>query len=132
MKIGLIGYGKMGKAIEQLALSRGHTIVFAIHSKNKDELNKELLKKADVAFEFSGPSSSYQNCILCLDCELPVVCGTTGWNEKLALVKKQFISQKGTFFYAANFSVSMNVFFEINKFIKINTLSKIFYLSLTH
>ena len=115
MKIALIGYGKMGKAIEEIALQKGHSICLAINSKNPKDLTKEKLSKADVAIEFTTPEHAVDNILLCFNANVPVVCGTTGWNNDLKLVEEHCIKQEGALLYASNFSVGVNIFFEINK-----------------
>ena len=114
MKIAILGYGKMGKEIEKIALSRGNDVVIKIGEENLQDLTKENLKKADVAIEFSTPDTAYSNIQLCFECEVPVVVGTTGWLDKIDDCIQQTQSGKGLF-YASNFSVGVNVFFEINK-----------------
>ena len=115
MKIALIGYGKMGKMIEQIALERGNEIVLKIDIDNQYELTIENLKKADVAIEFTIPSSAIANYNLCFDAGIPVVSGTTGWLDKKEEVYSSCRSKNGTFFYASNFSVGVNIFFSINE-----------------
>jgi 4-hydroxy-tetrahydrodipicolinate reductase len=115
MKIALIGYGKMGKAIEEIAIQRGHTIVLTIDENNPVDFTKENVNAADVAIEFTGPHSAYENVKKLMDFGAPVVCGSTGWLEKLDEIKKICTEKKGTFLYASNFSVGVNIFFEVNK-----------------
>ena len=115
MKIALIGYGKMGKEIERIALSRGHEINLIIDINNQSDLNSENLKKCDVAIEFTVPSSAVSNYISCFEAGIPVVSGTTGWLDKKEEVYKKCNDTNGTFFYGSNFSVGVNLFFELNK-----------------
>lgn len=115
MKIALIGYGKMGKAIEEIALSRSHEVVLKIDIDNTADFTKENLIKADVAIEFTGPHSAYENVIKCIEFGIPLICGSTGWTEKLDEIKKLCMGKNGTFLYASNFSVGVNIFFELNK-----------------
>ena len=115
MKIALIGYGKMGKTIEAIAKDRGHEIVLTIDMDNQHDLTEENLKKADVAIEFTIPSSALNNYKKCFASGVPVVSGTTGWLERKAEVLKEMESQNGTFFYASNFSLGVNLFFALNK-----------------
>ncbi len=117
MNIALIGYGKMGKAIEQIALQRGHTIVLKIDFDNLQDFTKENLQKADVAIEFTGPHSAFENVMKCLQYGVPLVCGSTGWLDKWAEAKKISEEVNGTLLYASNFSVGVNLFFEINKYV---------------
>lgn len=115
MKLALIGYGKMGKAIEAIAKEKGHEIVLVIHSGNVQELTKENLSKADVAIECTGPHSAYQNIICCLEAGLPVVCGSTGWLHQYEAVVEKTHSCSGSFLYASNFSIGVNILFAINR-----------------
>lgn len=115
MNIALLGYGKMGRAIEEIALQKGHHIVLRIHDQNLEELTKENLQKADVAIEFTGPQSAAQNILLCFDAGVPVVCGTTGWLAQMNIVKEKCKEMNGSFLYASNFSIGVNIFFELNK-----------------
>jgi 4-hydroxy-tetrahydrodipicolinate reductase len=115
MRIALIGYGKMGKAIERIALSRGHDIILKIDLDNSTDLTKENLSKADVAIEFTGPSSAAQNLLKCADAGIPVVCGSTGWLNQYPDIKQAFEKNESAFLYASNFSIGVNIFFEINK-----------------
>lgn len=115
MKIALIGYGKMGKAIEEIAQQKGHTICFTITSQNLEELTKSNLQTADVAIEFSNPENAVNNILQCFDAGIPVVCGTTGWLDNLDKVKKICIEKNGSFIYASNFSIGVNIFFELNE-----------------
>ena len=115
MNIALIGYGKMGKAIEEAALKRGHQIVLKIGSANKEELNAEHLAKADVAIEFSRPEAAKDNVLACLNAGVNVISGTTGWNDEIPSVKK-IAEEKGlAFLHSSNFSIGVAIFFEINK-----------------
>ncbi len=115
MKIALIGYGKMGKTIEQIAIDRGHEIVLVIDINNQDDLTIENLKKADVAIEFTIPSSATANYETCFKSGVPVVSGTTGWLDRKETVLKMMEELDGTFFYASNFSLGVNLFFALNK-----------------
>lgn len=114
MKIALLGYGKMGKEIEKIALSRGNEIVLKIGRDNLSDLTEENISKADVAIEFSTPDTAYDNIQLCFKSNVPVVVGTTGWLDKMDSCINQTKEGKGLF-YASNFSVGVNVFFELNK-----------------
>jgi 4-hydroxy-tetrahydrodipicolinate reductase len=115
LKIALIGYGKMGKAIEGIALERGHEIVLKIDVDNAADITAANLQKADVAIEFTGPHSAFNNVMKCLEFGVPLVCGSTGWLDKMEEVEAYCKKQKGCFLYASNFSVGVNIFFEINK-----------------
>lgn len=105
----------MGKAIEKLAVTRGHKIVLKIDLDNGRELTPENLSKADVAIEFTGPSSAAANLRKCADSGVPVVCGSTGWLDEYESIKKAFEEKEGAFLYASNFSIGVNIFFEVNK-----------------
>ena len=115
MNIALIGYGKMGKAIEEIALERGHKILLKIDLDNQADLNKENLSKVDVAIEFTGPESAPNNLKTCFDAGTPVVCGSTGWLEHFDAIKDYSGKKNGAFVYASNFSVGVNIFFAVNE-----------------
>lgn len=115
MRIALIGYGKMGRAIEKTAVGRGHEIVLKIDLDNSFEMTKENLSKAEVAIEFTGPSSSAANLLKCAEAGIPAICGSTGWLEKYNAVKEAFLNNHTAFLYASNFSIGVNMFFELNK-----------------
>jgi 4-hydroxy-tetrahydrodipicolinate reductase len=115
MKIALLGYGKMGKTIEKLALQAGHEIVFRIGSKERASLDATELKKADVVIEFTQPESAVSNLLFCLEAGMPVVSGTTGWYHSLPAIQESFKSQNGSLVYASNFSVGVNLFLAINE-----------------
>jgi len=111
MKIALLGYGKMGKTIEKLAEAKGHQIVARISS-NRDFSE---LQKADVAIDFSIPEAAVKNINACFELGIPVVSGTTGWLEQYDSVLNTCLLRNGSFIYASNFSVGVNLFFELNK-----------------
>lgn len=115
MNIALIGYGKMGKEIEQIALSRGHKIALIVDAHNATTYTIDELKKADVAIEFSTPDSALGNIYKCFDAGVPIVVGTTGWLEKLEEVKKKCLEKKQTLFYTSNYSIGVNLFFKLNQ-----------------
>lgn len=115
MKIILIGYGKMGKAIEQVAVDKRHEVIHKITSSNKTELNTALIRKADAVIEFTRPDSVYENLKLCIDAGIPVVSGTTGWIEKLNEMEQYCLQKDGAMLWASNFSIGVNIFFEINE-----------------
>ena len=115
MKIALIGYGKMGKTIEQVALKRGHEIVLKITTANQHQMDTEHLQLADVAIEFTRPESARENVLKCLAAGINVVCGTTGWNESLEDACKSTQTHNVAFLHASNFCVGVNIFFEVNK-----------------
>ena len=111
MKIALLGYGKMGKSVEQAALQKDHEIVLRV----SDDIDRHALKEADVAIDFSIPKVAFRNITACLDQGIPVVSGTTGWlnqyDEAVAICK----NTGGAFLYASNFSLGVNLFFELNR-----------------
>lgn len=115
MKIALIGYGKMGKTIERIALDRGHEVVLKIDLDNQNELTTENLKKADVAIEFTIPESALNNYRECFKAGIAVVSGTTGWLSRKNEVLNELKNYNGTFFYASNFSLGVNLFFALNR-----------------
>ena len=115
MNIALIGYGKMGKTIEQIAVERGHTIVARIDLSTGENFDSEGFRMADVAIEFTAPGSAYQNYLKCFEENIAVASGTTGWLDKLETVKQMCSNQGKTFFSASNFSLGVNIFFQINK-----------------
>lgn len=114
MRIALIGYGKMGKAIEAVAIEKGHEIVLKIDLDNAADFNKENIAKADVAIEFTGPHSAFGNVMKCLELGVPLVCGSTGWLDKFEEAKQYCLKQNGTLIYASNYSIGVNLFFELN------------------
>lgn len=117
MEIALLGYGKMGKEIEKIAISKNHLIITKIDSPEDWRKNKTDFLKADVAIEFSTPENVVDNILKCFENNIPIVVGTTGWNDKLAEIKELCIKNNQTLFYASNFSIGVNIFFEINKYV---------------
>ena len=104
----------MGKEIEKIALDRGHEIVLKIDITNQEDLTIANLKTADVAIEFTTPASATTNYKLCFEAGIPVVSGTTGWLEQMPQVHQMCESMNGTFFYASNYSLGVNIFFALN------------------
>lgn len=117
MKIALIGYGKMGKAIEEIATAKGDEVVLRISIDNPEDFTAANLQKANVAIEFSTPESAADNIKKCFDAGVPVVCGTTGWLQDLHAIKQYCIEKNSAFLYASNFSVGVNLFFALNKYL---------------
>ncbi len=117
MKIALIGYGKMGKIIEKIALSRGHEIVARIDVDNMEDIHSDAFRSADTAIEFTMPKVAEENCRKALEEGVPVVCGTTGWADKMDGIKKLAEEKGKAFFWTSNFSVGVNVFFAVNKYL---------------
>lgn len=113
MKIGLYGYGKMGKTIEKIAQNQGHTIAWRLQK--EDQPTPELLRQADVAIEFTQPESGYQNVLKCLEAGIPVVSGTTGWQAQLPAAEAFCLQNGGAMLWASNFSVGVNLFFALNQ-----------------
>jgi 4-hydroxy-tetrahydrodipicolinate reductase len=113
MKIALLGYGRMGKTIEQIALQKGHEVVLKIDENSKDY----DISIADVAIDFSIPSVAFNNITNCFNNNVPVVCGTTGWLEKYDEATKLCTQKHGGFIYASNFSLGVNIFFELNEYL---------------
>jgi 4-hydroxy-tetrahydrodipicolinate reductase len=113
MKIALLGYGRMGKAIEKIALERGHEIVI---KKDLEPLEEDL-GIADVAIDFSHPSAAFDNIKLSLDKGVPVVSGTTGWLSRFDEIKRYCQEKDGSFIYASNFSIGVNLFFNLNDYL---------------
>jgi len=115
MNIALLGYGKMGRIIEQFAIDRGHQVVLKIDAYNLDEFTAENLQQADVAIDFSTPDSALDNIERCFEAGVPIVVGTTGWYGHLQKVKDACEAGNNTLLYASNFSIGVNVFFFVNK-----------------
>ncbi|MDR0437578.1 MAG: 4-hydroxy-tetrahydrodipicolinate reductase [Bacteroidales bacterium] len=115
MNIALLGYGKMGKTIEKMALQKGHTIVAKIDNEDNWKRLESEVKQADVAIEFSTPQIVVKNIFRCFDLNIPIVVGTTGWNEQKDEVFSYCKHHQKTLFYASNFSIGVNLFFELNK-----------------
>ena len=111
MKIGLLGYGRMGRAIEKIALERGHEIVYKLDQ----DYNHGNLINADVAINFSIPNSAVNNITIALESSIPVICGTTGWLDHYKKITQIAIHNKTAFLYASNFSIGVNLFFKLNK-----------------
>ncbi len=115
MNVAIVGYGKMGKEIAKILEYRSHNVALIIDVNNQEDLNSEKLKDIDVAIEFSAPSVAYQNIVKCLEAGVPVVCGTTAWLDNYNEVMKLTEAKNGAFFYASNYSIGVNLFFEVNK-----------------
>lgn len=117
MNIALIGYGKMGKTIEKIAKDRGHSICAKIDAREGSSLKDLPGKGADVAIEFTQPEAALDNLLFCIDHGIPVISGTTGWLDQWGIVAKACEEKDGTFFYASNFSIGVNLFFKLNAFL---------------
>ena len=117
MKIALVGYGKMGKTIEKIALDRGHEIVSIIDINNQNDFTSDVFKSAEVAIEFSAPTAAFDNYMKCFAANVPVVAGTTGWIDRIEEIKTICKEEGKTFFYASNYSIGVNIFFAVNKYL---------------
>lgn len=113
MKIGLAGYGKMGRAIEEIAIERGHEILFK--SNSVFPLNQRDIDSVDVVIEFTKPDLAVQHIEMVLGAQKPIIVGTTGWNEQIHKVENLVSSNSGSLLYASNFSIGVNLFFELNE-----------------
>ena len=117
MKVAIIGYGKMGREIEQILLSRGHEVALKIDLDNRADLNAERLKGIDVAIEFTTPQTAYDNIRTCLEAGVAIVSGTTGWTERLGELRTLCEELKGCFMYASNYSLGVNIAFRVNRYL---------------
>jgi len=117
MNIAIIGYGRMGRAIESAGSVQGHRFPLIIDVDNRKDLSGSRLKEAsvDVAIEFSSPDSAPENILACLDQGVPVVSGTTGWNDRFEEIAHYCRDKQGAFFYASNFSIGVNILFTLNE-----------------
>ncbi len=117
MKIALIGYGRMGREIEKILHQRNHEVILKIDIDNLQDFTVQNLTKADVAIDFSIPDDAFNNIIKCFEAGIPIVCGTTGWLDKYDEVITICRKQNGTFFYASNYSIGVNLFFKLNRYL---------------
>ncbi len=117
MKIALIGYGKMGHTIQELAEKNNHRIELVIDENSLEDFTEENLRRVDVAIEFSTPNVAFDNIIKCINSGVPVVSGTTGWLHRLDEVVELCKIENGAFFYASNFSLGVNIFFKLNQYL---------------
>lgn len=117
MKIAIIGYGKMGHLIEEVALNRGLHINCIIDADESEKFASPEFRKSDVAIEFSTPSSAVNNILACFAAKVPVVVGTTGWDKELPDLKAMCDKGAGTLLYASNFSIGMNIFMAMNRYV---------------
>ena len=118
MKIALIGYGKMGKEIERIALDRGHEIVSIIDINNREDMNGEAFASADVAIEFTAPSVAYDNCVQAMQAGVKVVSGSTGWIHQHEEEMRNLCENEGkTLFWSSNFSLGVAIFSAVNKYL---------------
>lgn len=117
MNIALLGYGKMGKEIEGIALQRGHTIVLKVDETNSSTFTNEDLKKAEVAIEFSTPHTVIDNIKKCFAAQVPIVVGTTGWYDEFEMIEELCLQKNSALFHATNFSLGVNLFFKVNSYL---------------
>jgi len=117
MKIALIGYGKMGKAIHEIALQKNIDVALIIDVDNRNKITKEELQKVDVAIEFTSPHTAVENIKWCFDADVPVVVGSTGWTNELEDIKELARQNNKAFLFAPNFSIGVNIFFEVNRYL---------------
>lgn len=118
MKIALIGYGKMGKEIERIALQRGHTIVSVIDKDNRQDFDSEAFRNADVAIEFTAPTAAYDNCMKAFAAGVKVVSGSTGWmSEHGEEMERLCREERRTLFWASNFSIGVAIFSAVNNYL---------------
>lgn len=117
MKLALIGYGKMGHAIERIAIERGHKIVSIIDADNQDDFNTNAFRSADVAIEFSTPQSAFPNYVRAFAQGVKVVSGSTGWLDNMNKVRNLCDDGNASFFYSSNFSIGVNIFFSLNRYL---------------
>lgn len=117
MKIALIGYGKMGRAIEQTAIARGHEIVSVIDIDNPGDFDSDAFRSADVAIEFTTPASAFDNYLKAFAQGVKVVSGSTGWTARIGEIEQLCRDKGATFFWTSNFSIGVNIFFAINKYL---------------
>lgn len=117
MKIALLGYGKMGKEIEAIALQRNHEIVLKVDESNASIITLDDIKKADVAIEFSTPHTVMANIRQCFEAKVPVVVGTTGWYDSFKEIEMDCLNKNGTLLHATNFSLGVNLFFKVNSYL---------------
>ncbi len=117
MNLLIIGYGKMGKSIESIAIERGHNIAGIVDIDNQNLLHEIDPSKVEVAIEFSQPDAAFENISTCLQRGIKILSGTTGWLDKKEEVKRLCQTNNGTFFYASNYSIGVNLFFRLNAYL---------------
>jgi 4-hydroxy-tetrahydrodipicolinate reductase len=115
MKIALLGYGKMGKAVEKIALAKGHEIVYKVSLENAFDFMPISLQNVDVAIDFSMPDAAVENINKCFEAKVPLVIGTTGWYDQFDEIKSRCLTEGQSMLYSTNFSVGVNIFFKLNK-----------------
>ena len=117
MRVAIIGYGKMGHEIEQVLIQRGHTVVLIIDQNNTEDLCAEKLAGVDVAIEFTTPDTAYNNVHTCIECGTPVVCGTTGWHDRLVELQNLCREKNATMIWSSNYSLGVNITFRLNRYL---------------
>ena len=117
MRVAIIGYGKMGYEIEQVLLSRGHSVALIIDQDNAHDLCAEKLAEVDVAIEFTTPTTAYSNVRTCIECGTPVVSGTTGWHDKLEELQALCREKDSTMIWSSNYSLGVNITFRLNRYL---------------
>ena len=117
MKVAIIGYGKMGHEIEQVLLSRGHSVALIIDQDNAHDLCAEKLAGVDVAIEFTTPTTAYSNVRTCIECGTPVVSGTTGWHDKLEELQTLCRERGSSMIWSSNYSLGVNITFRLNRYL---------------
>jgi 4-hydroxy-tetrahydrodipicolinate reductase len=115
LKIALLGYGKMGKAVEKIALSKGHEIVYKVNLENAYDFMPISLENVDVAIDFSMPSAAVDNIVKCFEAHVPIVVGTTGWYEQFDQIKERCLTEGQSMVYSTNFSIGVNIFYKLNR-----------------
>ena len=117
MRVAIIGYGKMGYEIEQVLLSRGHSVALIIDQDNAHDLCAEKLAEVDVAIEFTTPTTAYSNVRTCIECGTPVVSGTTGWHDKLEELQALCRERGSSMIWSSNYSLGVNITFRLNRYL---------------
>jgi 4-hydroxy-tetrahydrodipicolinate reductase len=115
MKIALLGYGKMGKAIEKVATAKGHDIVYKVNMENAFDFMPISLQNVDVAIDFSMPSAAVDNIQKCFEAKVPIIVGTTGWYDQFDMIRERCLSEGQSMVYSTNFSIGVNIFYKLNK-----------------
>ncbi len=117
MKIAIVGHGKMGRLVEEIARRRGHHIVCVVEAGEEEKFAGHDFRKADVAIDFTVPSAEPDNILSCFAAGVPVVCGTTGWTERLPEIKEMCGKGEGTLMWSSNFSIGVNIFRAVNRYL---------------
>lgn len=115
MKIALLGYGKMGKAVEKIAVAKGHEIVYKVSLENAFDFMPISLQNVDVAIDFSMPDAAVENILKCFESKVPIVVGTTGWYERFDEIKERCLNEGQSMVHSTNFSIGVNIFYKLNK-----------------